>query len=380
VNTFLSSAQEAVMEQYRAFAAKAVGPISSKLETHQVCLKEFLQNVGQKGYLGLSVSREYGGQGLPFLNSVLFAEALSEQEAGLGLTLATHFAVIETIKKYGTDTQKSRYLPLLARGELFATLAFSEEQAGTDFTAVEAELVETGTSLNYNGKKHGVITGDFAGLLLALTKNLSSEKDPLALALVDGGQKTRINIGPDKTRLGMRSAYINDLEFKGVAVAKDALLVSNADSTEAMANYALDVAKVVVAATACGMMRTAVDIAVDYANKREQFGKPIGQFQGIQWKLADMETERSASLLQVYRAAWSLDEEPESFSTNAAMCKWFAGKMARFHSGEALQVLGSYGLGDGTMIEKIYRDAKATEIYLGTSEAQKVQLTKLLKI
>lgn len=378
MNTFLSSAQEAVVEQYRTFACQTVAPVARQLESHQICLKEFLQDLGQKGYLAISVPREYGGQGLPFLNCVLFVETLSEQEAGLGLTLANHFAVIECLKKFGSETQKSRYLPLLARGEAIGTLAFSEEQAGSDVAAVQSTLSASGADYVLNGRKSWVVTGDFASLYLILAKSSDAGSSSLTSALIDTGEKKGIEIGPDLTRLGLRSAYINNVDFQSVKLTKDALLISA--KVEVIHEFAMDVAKVLLAASAVGLCQAAIEAAVSHARKREQFGKTIGQFQGVQWKLADMETEKTAALLQVYRAAWSLEEDGENFAKNAAMSKWFAAKVARFHSGEAMQILGAHGFGEDCLMEKMYCDAKAMEICLGTSEMQKVQLVKELKI
>ena len=142
----------------------------------------------------------------------------------------------------------------------------------------------------------------------------------------------------------------------------------------------MDCAKVILAASAVGLTFGAMERALEHARNREQFGTKISQFQGIQWKLADMGTEAEGARLQVYRAAWSLDAEPDKLSTYAAMCKWNAAKVARQHSGEALQVMGARGLLEDEPLEKFYRDAKAMEICMGTSEAQKVQLVEALKI
>lgn len=375
MNTFLSPSQEAVKEQYDNFACEAVAPIARELESHKVCLKEFLQNAGQKGYLGMSVPKEYGGQGQSFLNCALFTEAVAQYEAGLGLTLANHYAVIETLNKYGSENQKSRYLPLLARGEIIATLAFSEAQAGTDVRAVQASLAGDAAKPVLNGKKSWVVTGDFAGLLLVLCK--TDKTNQLAVVLVDANDQ--IKVGPHLEMFGLKSAYVNNLEFESTALSGEALLSTSAGA-EAIADFALDASKIILAAAATGLTRSAIKAAVEHARKREQFGVAIGQFQGIQWKLADMETENCAAILQVYRAAWSLTEDVETLAKNAAMAKLFAARVARFHSGEALQILGASGLMEDNAMEKMYRDAKAMEICLGTSEAQKIKLAELLNI
>jgi alkylation response protein AidB-like acyl-CoA dehydrogenase len=377
VNTHLSSEQASIKEKYHAFAREHVAPQVRGLESHSVCLKEFIQQLAQNGYLGISAPKEYGGQGQPFLFSALFAEAVGTQEPGLGLTLANHYAFIEVLKKYGTDTQKSRYLPLLSRGEALGTVAFSEEQAGTDYTAVGSVLSKEGDGFAFNGKKAWVVNGQLAGLALVLCKNVEGESDSLAVCVIDCTDNEK-ECGPNIGRMGLKSAYVNHVEFKNRKLSSDARL--SGANAEKIAAYALDVAKVILAASAVGLTFAALERALEHARNREQFGTKISQFQGIQWKLADMGTEAEGARMQLYRAAWSLDSEPEKLSTYAPMCKWYAAKVARQHSGEALQVMGASGLLEDEPLEKFYRDAKAMEICLGTSEAQKVQLVEALKI
>lgn len=379
VNTFLSAEQEAVRQTYLTFANEQIAPIARDLESHKSCLKEFLQNLGQKGYLGIAVPREYGGQGLSFVFCALFAEAVGMVEPGLGLSLANHYAVIEVLKRYGTQTQQSRYLPLLARGEALGTTAFSEEKAGTDFRAVTSTVTKQADGFLLNGKKTWVINGEFAGLALVLAGAGAAENNQLSLLLVDCTDKAQKCSG-DAGRLGLKSAYLNTVEFKDQKLSQEANISHAKDASDVIAMYSMDVAKVIMASAAVGLNFAAMNEALEHARTREQFGTPIGQFQGIQWKLADMGTEGEAARLHVMRAAWSLENEPESFSKNAAMCKWFAAKVARQHSGEALQVMGAAGLMEDNKVEKLYRDAKAMEICLGTSEAQKMQLADLLEI
>lgn len=375
MNTFLSPNQEALQQQYGAFANEVVAPIAADLASHKACMRDFLQTLGQKGYMGISVPREYGGQGQSFLASVLFVEALGEHEAGLGLTLASHQAVIEVLKKFGTDTQKSRYLPLLARGEVLGTLAFSEEQAGTDVFAVKTTATTNGDRIELTGKKVYVVNGEMAGLHLVLAK---SEAE-LGLFLVDTTENSSVRAGLNRTRMGLKSARANDVDYNGVSVSSEARLTGGG-SAEAMTSFANDVAKVVISAAAIGVLRTCLTLSVEHARKREQFGTNIGQFQGIQWKLADMLTESVGAELQVHRAAWALEEETDKFATYAAMSKVLASKVAKVQTGEAIQVLGAAGLSEDLPLERFYRDAKAMEICLGTSEAQKIQLVTELRI
>lgn len=375
MNTLLSSAQEAQFDQYRSFVREQLAPIASKLVAKEVCLKEFLQKVGQSGYLGLTVAKEYGGNGGSFLDAGLFAEAVGQEEPGVALALGNHYAVIEVIKKYGNDQLKSKYLPLLARGELFGTLAFAEEHAGTDFRAVQG-TASGAQDLKVTASKRWVVTGDFAGLFLVLAKD---EAGKLLAVFADrpSDGSAAFKLAKEHKLMGLTSAYINDIEFVGLPVA--AANKVTADGA-VVALFAMDVAKVILASAGVGLLDGATQQAVEHARQREQFGVNIGQFQGVQWKLADMECERYGSRLLVLRAAWSLDSEPENFHQYSAMCKWYAARAARFHSGEALQIMGAWGLEADSVTARFYDDAKTMEIAEGTAEFQKLELVKELNI
>jgi alkylation response protein AidB-like acyl-CoA dehydrogenase len=373
VNTFLSSAQQAQLDQFNSYAREHLAPIVDKLVAHECCLKEFLQKLGQDGYLRLNVSKEYGGSGGSLLETALLAEALGQFDPGAGMTIGSHAAVIEVIKRFGTDQQKSRYLPLLARGELFGTYAFAEENAGTDFEAVSA-TASGDKEIKLKASKRWVVTGDFAGVFLVLAKD---DAGKLTALLVDRPSDNTFTLGKERKLMGLKSAYVNDLEFSGAKVAAENKL--NGDASN-IALHAMDVAKVILAAAGVGLLNGSREDALSNARERQQFGSTIGQFQGVQWKLADLECERVASSLLVHRAAWSNEEAPELFRQYASMCKWFAARAARFHSGEALQILGASGLEEGGAMARFYDDAKAMEIAQGTAEFQKILIAKELNI
>jgi len=379
VHTFLSASQESLKEKYLAFAKSVIEPQAKALEEHKVSLKDLLKSVGQSGYCGITVPKEFGGQGGTLLDLILFVEAISQFEPGLGMTLACHTAAIELIKKYGTGTQKARFLPLLTTGEIVATTAFAEENAGTDWQAVETTVANESGKLILNGKKVWTVNAEIAGLMVVLAKSA----DKLSLLLVnmnpDAIAGGACSIGADKPRLGLRSCFVNDVEFKALKISEDCMLGFDSKAL-AMAHYVMDVAKAVLAASCIGLTERALGESVEHARNRKQFGVNIGQFQGIQWKLADMSAELEGARLQTYRAAWAHDERAEDFRRFSAMAKLFASKVAKVHSGEALQVLGTFGICADSALEQFYRDAKMTEICLGTSEAQKLVLVDELGI
>jgi alkylation response protein AidB-like acyl-CoA dehydrogenase len=372
VNTLLSSAQQAQLDQFNSYARQHLAPLVDKLIAHEACLKEFLQKLGQDGYLGLSVPKEFGGTGGNLLETALLVEALGDFDPGLGLTIGNHVAVIEVLKRFGTDQQKSKYIPLLARGEMFATMAFSEENAGTDFENVSATV---SGAHELNAAKRWVVTGDFANVFLVLARD--SEGQPVVVLVDRPSSGDSFKLVRERKLMGMQSAYVNDIEFKGCKFAAENKFAGNARD---IALFAMDVSKVVLAAAGLGMLNSSRDKAVEHGRERQQFGQNIGQFQGVQWKLADMECERVASTLLIYRAALSIDEAPEEFRKYASMCKWYAIRAARFHSGEAIQILGADGLEAGGVLPRFYDDAKVMEIAQGTAEFQKLLLVKELNI
>jgi alkylation response protein AidB-like acyl-CoA dehydrogenase len=384
VNTILSSNQRALKEKYRRFADEHLAPVAKELENHTVGLKEFAPKLAQAGYLGITVPDEYGGQGGNFLNFILFAEAVAEKEPGLVLTLASHVAVIEVLKRYGSDSQKSRYLPLLAQGTCLATLAFSEPGAGEDYAAVVTRLSNDQKGLALTGTKSWVVNAQLSDLYLVLAKtatvNDDTTADQLTIVLVDAVKANSLKVSPSKERLGLRSAQTAALEFISHPLLPEAVLPVEASAGQEQILFAMDIAKVTIAAASTGLMEGALALARDHALNDHQFGEPIAHQQSVQWKLADLACALEAARLMTYRAAWSKDECPTDLRKNAAMCKYLASYGASRHSAEAMQILATAGLDIGSPMERFYRDAKVMEIVEGTSEFQKILLAKELGV
>ncbi len=365
MNTFLSSEQVQYQSSCQAFVDEKLcaAGILKDLETSKEKQKEALSLIAQSGLIGTSLPHEYGGGGKTFVYAALFAEQLGMKDAGLSLSIANHLSACHLIWHYGTDEQKSRYLPLLSRGESFATLAFGEEQAGSDFS-----LVKTSAESNkLNGKKSWVVNGDMAHVALVLTR--TSEQNQIWI--VDLTSKSGVSVVKDRQKLGLKSASTTDIEFSSYVLDDKSALCQSPEKVEEAIDYALSLSKVLLAAGALGICEQAIKYSVQRANEREQFGQTIGKFQAIQWKLADMSTETSAARLLTYRAAWSKDEDKEEFFKFAAMCKLFAARVARLYSGEAAQIYGTLGISEEEPMEKLYRDAKVIEVLEGTQEIQK---------
>lgn len=378
MNTFLSSEQDALLSRYRAFVQEHVLPVADALDEGSYNVRELFAALGQEGFLGAAVAKEYGGQDGPFLNFVLLTEAIAEVEPGLALSLAAHAQVMELVSKFGTDKQKSRYLPLLARGECIGAFALSEENAGSDYGAIETKAEAKNGKISISGGKTWVVNGSLANLLLIAAKLEKGEDKRLSIWLADVESKGGIKVGANRKKLGLRSAVTNDVAFDGLELDADSYLGSTDPSTysndkavDEAIQQAFDVSKTVVSAAAIGLLEHALSSSVDRAKNRQQWGANIGRLQAIQWKLADMSTESAAARLLTYRAGWSKDGAPEEFRKFASMCKFFAARAARIHSSEAVQIFGALGLSDDEPIEKMYRDSKTMEIAEGTSEIQK---------
>lgn len=372
MNTFLSAAQKSLQEQYLKFVNEVVAPHAADLDAGKACSKDMLTKLAQAGYLGITVPKELGGQGGDLLDAVLFVEALAGHSAGLAMALASHYSVVEAISRYGAEL-KTRYLPLLARGEMIGAQAFSEDKAGSDLSACQTSFSVSGAGgdAKITGSKTWVVNADMPALFAVLAKDENGFK----VFLVDS-QNNSLTLSERKSTMGFRSARFFDVEFKGAKVSAEAL---GGDGL-VIAAAALDLSKVLVAGAALGLMNVGIRLAAERANNREQFGAPIAKYQGVQWKLADFSTESAASQMLTYRAAWSHAGEPTEFRKYAAMAKSYASRSARLHSAEAVQIFGIMGISCDEPLERIYRDAKLTEVLEGTSEVQKVILKEQLGV
>lgn len=377
MNTFLSSSQIALEEQYTKFVNEVVAPIATDLETGKACAKEIMTKFGQSGYLGITIAKEFGGQGGTLVEAALFVEALSRSNAGLALAVASHYSVVESIEKFGNATHKSRYLPLLARGELFGAQAFSEEEAGSDLTMVTTEAIVSDKEVKLEGVKTWVLNADQPALLAVVAKNGPSVEGQPARFGFYLLQSSETTLSPRKEVMGFRSVAFYDVTLKGKTPVENCL--SDADGIK-LAETCLDVSKTLVAACALGLASEALSQAANRANTRQQFGAPIAKNQGVQWKLADHSTETSSARLLTYRAAWAHEGNSKEFRKFAAMAKYYTSRTARFHSGEAVQIFGMLGASCQEPLERIYRDSKLTEIFEGTSELQKVIIKEELGV
>jgi alkylation response protein AidB-like acyl-CoA dehydrogenase len=374
VNFALTDDQREIQALAREFSQAEIEPHATDWDRAHGFPPELIAKLAELGFMGVCVPEEYGGAGADFLSYILVLEELSRADAGVGVTVAVHTsAVTLPILTFGTDEQRSRFVPPLACGEAVGAFALTEPEAGSDAGALRTAATQNGDGWTISGAKQWITNGGFGGtvLLFARTDPDTPGAKGVSAFILDGGS---VKVTREEEKLGLNSSSTVDLVIDGIEVGRDRLLHEEGKGfTVAMAT--LDGGRIGIAAQALGIAQAAYDVAREYALERRQFGKRIADFQAIQWKLADMATELDAARLLVYRAAW-LKQEGKPHTEEGAKAKLYASEMARRQTAEAIQVLGGYGYTKEFPVERYYRDAKITEIYEGTSEIQRLVIAR----
>jgi alkylation response protein AidB-like acyl-CoA dehydrogenase len=360
----------------REFARAEIEPHAAEWDRRHGFPRELLGKLGELGLLGVCVPEEWGGAGADFLSYVLVLEELSRADAGVGVTVAVHTSACTLpILTFGTEEQRSRFVPPLAKGEAIGAFALTEPEAGSDAGSLRTRAERDGDGWRITGTKQWITSGGFGGtiLLFARTDPETADARGVSAFVLDGDQ---VRVTREEEKLGLNSSSTVDLALDGVRVDGDRLLHEEKKGFH-VAMSTLDGGRIGIAAQALGIAQAAYDVARAYALERRQFGRRIADFQAIQWKLADMATEIDAARLLVYRAAW-LKEEGRPHTAEGAKAKLYASEMARRQTAEAIQILGGYGYTKEFPVERYYRDAKITEIYEGTSEVQRLVIAREL--
>jgi alkylation response protein AidB-like acyl-CoA dehydrogenase len=374
VNLDLTPEQREIQALAREFAAAEIEPHAAEWDREHRFPKELFGKLAELGLMGACVPEEYGGAGADFLSYILMLEEISRADAGVGVTVAVHTsAVTLPILTFGTDEQKSRFVPPLARGEVIGAFALTETEAGSDAGSLRTAATPNGDGWAISGTKQFISTAEHAGtfLLFARTDPETPGAKGVSAFILDADH---IRVTGAEEKLGLNSSVTNSLAVDAAQVGRDRLLHEEGEGF-AVAMATLDGGRIGIGAQALGIAQAAYDAAHAYALEREQFGRRIADFQAIQFKLADMATEIEAARLLVYRAAW-LKQEGRPHSREGAMAKLFTSEMARRQTAEAVQILGGYGYTKEFPVERYYRDAKITEIYEGTSEIQRLVIAR----
>jgi alkylation response protein AidB-like acyl-CoA dehydrogenase len=370
----LTQDQKEIQSLTREFAQAEIEPHAAQWDRDHEFPRDLFAKLAELGLMGACVPEEYGGAGADFLSYILVLEELSRADAGVGVTVAVHTsAVTLPILRYGTEEQKSRFVPPLARGEHLGAFALTEPEAGSDAGAIRTKAEPAQDGWTISGAKQWITNGRYSGtfLLFARTDESTAGARGVSAFILDA---EHVRITRDEEKLGLNSSVTNDIVVEGAHIGRDRLLhEENRGFRVAMTT--LDAGRIGIAAQALGIAQAAYDVARDYALERRAFGHRIGDFQAIQHKLANMSMELDAARLLVYRAAW-LKEQGRPHTEAGAKAKLFASEMARRQTAEAIQVLGGYGYTKEFPVERYYRDAKITEIYEGTSEIQRLVIAR----
>jgi butyryl-CoA dehydrogenase len=369
----LTAEQREVQALVRDFARAEIEPHAAGWDRKHEFPRELYTKLAGLGLMGACVPEEYGGAGTDFLSYILVLEELSRGDAGVGVTVAVHTsAATLPILTFGTDEQKSRFVPPLARGEHLGAFALTEPEAGSDAGALRTTATATDDGWTISGAKQWITNGTYAGAFITFARTDSSTAGARGVsAFVLDADHVRVT--RDEEKLGLNSSVTNDIVIDAT-VGRDRLLhEENRGFRVAMAT--LDGGRIGIAAQALGITQAAYDVAREYALERHAFGSRIANFQAIQHKLANMSMEIDAARLLIYRAAW-LKQNGHPHTEEGAKAKLFASEMARRQTAEAIQVLGGYGYTKEFPVERYYRDAKITEIYEGTSEIQRLVIAR----
>ncbi|MBB4823149.1 alkylation response protein AidB-like acyl-CoA dehydrogenase [Sporosarcina luteola] len=368
--------QQMMRTMVRDFAKSEIEPFIPKMEAGEFP-RDILKKMGELGLMGITVPEKYGGSDMDFVSYIIAIHELSKVSAVVGVVLSVHTSVgTNPILYFGNEQQKETYIPKMAAGEYLGAFCLTEPQSGSDAGSLKTRAVRQDDHYILNGSKVFITNGGEADVYIVF----ASTNPPLGTkgitAFIVDKDTPGLVIGKDEEKMGLHGSRTVQLTFEDMKVPAENRLGEEGDGFKiAMAN--LDVGRIGIAAQSLGIGEAALEAAAAYAKERVQFGKPIAANQGVGFKLADMATASEAARLLVYRAA-QLRAEGKSCGKEASMAKLFASQTAMDNAIEAVQIFGGYGYTEDYPVERYFRDAKVTQIYEGTSEIQRLVITKNL--
>ena len=375
INFKLTEEQLAVQEAARDFAQSELLPEVIERDTEARFPKEQIQKMGALGLMGMMVDPAYGGGGMDTISYVIAMEELSKIDASASVCMSVNNSLVcWGLEKYGSEEQKQTYLTKLATGAQLGAFCLSEPEAGSDATSQQTTATLQGDYYLLNGTKNWITNGSSASIYLVIAQTDASKGHKgISVFIVEKGWDGFV-VGKKEDKLGIRGSDTHSLMFTDVKVpAQNRIGAEGFGFTFAMET--LNGGRIGIAAQALGIASGAYELALAYSKERKAFGKPISQHQAIQFKLADMATQIEAARLIVYKAAW-LKDEGEDYAQASAMAKLYASEVAMSVTVEAVQVHGGYGYVKEYHVERLMRDAKITQIYEGTSEIQRIVISR----
>ena len=373
----LTEEQRLFQKIIREFCTKELKPIAEKIDKEEYFPNDFYKKMGKMGLMGMTVPQKYGGAGIDKVSYMIALEEISRYCGSTGLTVEAHNTLgIGYLYERGTEEQRQKYLPRFTTGEMIAALAITEPNAGSDVASLQTTAVKNGTEWVLNGTKQFVTSGNIAGITIVMAKTDKSKGVKGISAFIVEKDTPGLKVGQLEDKLGLRGSRTAELIFEDCRVPNDNMLGEKDKGFMGVMNT-LDRGRTAVGAMSVGIARGAFEDSYEYAKQREQFGKPIGKFQAIQWMIADMATQIEAARLLVHRAAF-LEDQGMSFTKEASMAKLFASEIAMNATRNAIQIFGGYGYITEYPVERYFRDVKLCQIGEGTSEVQRIIISRQL--
>jgi hypothetical protein len=370
----LNETQKLIRDTARSFARDKVAPTAKQRDREGTFPAALLGEMAGIGLMGVNIPSELGGAEAGAVSYALAMMEISAACASTSVAMAVTNMVAELINQFGTEAQRKKYVTRLASGEAIAgAFALSEPQAGSDAGALRTAAARKGDRWVLNGSKQWITSGAYSGVIVAWARTASTGNKGLSCFIVEGGTKGLL-IGRHDDKLGLRGSNTVSLTFEDCEIPAENLLAKEGEGFK-LAMIALDGGRIGIASQACGVGRAALEASLRYMKDRRAFGKAIGEFQGLQWFVADMKARLAASELLVLRAA-ALKEAKRPFTREASMAKLFAAESTNWICDKAVQIHGGYGYIDEFPVERYLRDARGQTIYEGTSEIQRVVIAR----
>ncbi len=373
----LTEEQQRLARMAREFAERFIQPVRAELDRESRYPRDIIQKMGEQGFFELFVPPEYGGQGLSVLNACLVVEHLSIVDGGTAISYGVTGLGAIPLVLFGTEEQKRRYLPPLARGEYQAAFALTEPWAGSDASNIKTTAVKRGDRYLLNGQKKFITNAGEADFYIVIASTQPDRGVRGLSAFIVEKNFPGFRVGRAEDKMGIRASVQREIFFDDVEVPEENLLGREGQGFK-VAMMTLDRSRPIVGAQALGIAQGAFEEAVKYAKQREQFGSPIISFQAIQFMLADMAIQIEAARALIYSVARFIDSGAKNISKAAAMAKTFASDVAMKVTTDAVQVFGGYGYMREFPVEKYMRDAKITQIYEGTNQIQRLVIARAL--
>jgi len=373
----LSQDHNVLRDTVRDFVQKEVKPLAIRIDQEHKIPDELIAKMSEMGLLGCFLPEEYGGAGLDILSYVLVVEEVSKACASSGVLISAHSSLgCSPIYQFGTEEQKKKYLPDMATGRKIGCILLTEPDVGSDVAGMTTMYRREGDEFVITGGKTFITNGACLGTgVVFATHDKSLKHKGISVFIIDL-KSPGVTVLKNEDKLGIRGSYTTAFALDDVRVPVANLLGEEGQGFK-VAMETLNGGRIGIASQALGIAEGAYGLALAYAKERKQFGAPISKLQAIQFKLADMYLRIEASRLLVYKAAWMKDNKM-NYAMDSAMCKLFAAETAMYVTKEAVQIHGGYGYIVEYEVERMYRDAKITEIYEGTSEVQRVVIAKAL--